>query len=156
LCIAGYNRERDEFRRRRFELDGRAFRNEESEDSTPGSGDSSSTEENDELEPSQEIAPVLGVPIHSPDLFPGQVVGHPIYSPDLFSGQVVGYPFHHSLVFVPGCCPECPSTSYRVSTLVLTPETAVMFVLAFILTRLCAVIAFHALAAARHRRLYPF
>ena len=154
MCIAGYNSERDEFRRSRYELDGRAFRNEESEDSFPGSEDSSSTEESDEIEPSQEIAPVLGVPIYSPDLVPGRVVGHPIYSPDFFPEQVVGYPIN-SLVFV-SVCHESPSTRIPVSTLELDPETALMFLLAFILTRLCLVVAFHALVAARRRRFYPF
>lgn len=154
MYIAGYNRERDEFRCRRFELDGRAFRNEDSEDSFPSSGDSSITEESDEIEPSQEVAPVLGVPIYSPDLFPGRVVGNPIYSPDLFRGQVVGYPIDF-LVLVSGRH-ESPSNGILLSTLELNPETALMFILAYILTRLCLVMVFHALFSARHRRLYPF
>ena len=154
MYIAGYNRVRDEFRRRRFELDGRAFRNEDSDDLFPGSGDSLSTEENDEIEPSEEVAPVLGVPIYSPDLFPGRVVGYPIYSPDLFPGQVVGYPIH-SLVLVPGHHGG-PSTRILPSTLGLNPETALMFIQAYILTRLCLVIAFHALFSATQDRFYPF
>ena len=139
MYIAGYNRVRDEFRRRRFELDGRAFRNEDSDDLFPGSGDSLSTEENDEIEPSEEVAPVLGVPIYSPDLFPGQVVGYPI----------------HSLVLVPGHHGG-PSTRILPSTLGLNPETALMFIQAYILTRLCLVIAFHALFSATQDRFYPF
>ena len=189
MYIAGDNRESDEVRSRRFELDERAFRNDESEDSFPGSSDSSSTEESDESEPSQEIAPVLGVPIYSPDLYPGRVVGFPFYSadffpPDLFPGQVVGYPFYYSPDFFPGqvvwypfYSPDffpivgypieslvfgfgrlelSPSTRVLLFTLESDPETALIFTKAFILTRLCSVMAFHALVAARRRRFYPF